>query len=99
MDADYKKLVASLRDHQNGGRRQECEDAAASIEVLCAVARMAAQTAAEYLEAKRVIDAGPPRPDSGFATPRSWRPGDPEVRRFHAAVAALNALAAQAGGE
>lgn len=54
-----------------------------------------AAVAAEYLEAKRVIDAGPPRPEGSFAAPRSWRHNDPEVIRFHAAVAALNALAAR----
>lgn len=53
-----------------------------------------ADIAAEYLEAKRVIDAGPLRPDSGFAPPRSWRHNDPEVIRWHKAVAALSMLAA-----
>jgi len=44
-----------------------------------------AAVAAEYLEAKRVIDAGPLRPDSGFAPPRSWHHNDPEVIRWHKA--------------
>jgi len=29
---DLKGLIDSLRDHQNGGRRQECEDAATALE-------------------------------------------------------------------
>lgn len=51
--------------------------------------------AAEYLESKRVIDAGPPRTEGSFSTPKSWRHNDPEVMRFHAACAALNQLAAR----
>lgn len=62
---------------------------------LVEASRAAAWVAAEYLEAQRVIQAGPPRPNSGFAPPRSWRHNDPEVIRFHKAVAALNALAAE----
>lgn len=57
-----------------------------------------ADVAAEYLEAQRVITAGPQRPESGFAPPRSWKHNDPEVIRWHKATAAMNALAAKAGG-
>lgn len=54
-----------------------------------------AAVAAEFLEAKRALDAGPPRPEGIFAPPRSWRHNDPEVIRFHAAVAALHNLASK----
>ncbi len=32
--SEYDELVKNLRDHQNGGRRQECEDAANAIQSL-----------------------------------------------------------------
>ncbi len=32
--SEYDELVKNLRDHQNGGRRQECEDAANAIQAL-----------------------------------------------------------------
>lgn len=60
-----------------------------------ALAESSSRIAAEYLEARRVIDAGPPRPESGFATPRSWKHNDPEVIRWHKASAALNELASK----
>lgn len=56
----------------------------------------AANIVAEYLESKRIIDIGPPREYNNFGPPKTWRHGDPEVIRFHAATAALHALAAQA---
>lgn len=34
MSDAYQALIDSLRDHQNGGRRNECEEAARAIETL-----------------------------------------------------------------
>lgn len=53
-----------------------------------------AAIAAEYIEAKRAINAGPPQPDGSHRPPRSWKHGDPEVIRWHKAAAALSTLAA-----
>lgn len=51
---------------------------------------------AEYLEAKRIIDAGPqPTSTSGFAAPKTWKHNDPEVRRWHRACADLYKFAGE----
>ena len=34
MSDKYQALIDSLRDHQNGGRRNECDEAARAIETL-----------------------------------------------------------------
>jgi len=91
------KEIAALR--AENARLRDYETAAGLLAVEKAELRResdnAFRIAAEYLEAQRVIQAGPPQPDSGFASPRSWRHNDPEVIRWHKAVAALNELASK----